>query len=175
MNLKNHNMYSKRIFLVVGLMINSLSCYGFFLEDTITTPETPAMRVVTLEGTSAGRELNVNAGILNGNGILDSNKITIDCDEFRFTGTIRCDGVCEIRAKKDFRRGMFKKEGKGVFTYIINSQEVAENSISQFFGTPFYIGVGLILTAATIGIAVYFLNSKENKKMRKKTSHSRVG
>lgn len=70
----------------------------------------------------------IQARTFSGSGTIDSNQITIVCDEFNFTGTIICNGTCLIYTKKAFDPTQFKKEGTGNFTITVTSQTIEDHT-----------------------------------------------
>jgi len=105
-------MYLKTISLVIGLMINPLSCFALFLEDTVTIENTLICET--------DEEFTLSANVVNGDGVLIAKNIFIDCYKFEFTGTIRCDGLCRINARSRLDSKMFTREGQGTFEIITN-------------------------------------------------------
>lgn len=55
----------------------------------------------------------------SGNGCIEGNKIEIYANYCNFTGTIKCSDTCKIYVKKPFDSSMFKQEGNGKFSIIV--------------------------------------------------------
>jgi hypothetical protein len=116
-------MYLKRISLTIGLIMMSVTHHSVFARIV-------AGGAVTLNGRLSAWNEEISAKILQGDGYLDVKNITISCDEFHFTGTIRCDGECKIYVKKDFDHNIFKKEGTGSFTIFISPYKLENHTES---------------------------------------------
>jgi len=68
-------------------------------------------------GQLVGRKsVKLNCHKLVGDGLIKSPEIRIKAWEFEYTGTIHCDGFCEIITRKPVPEGSFIKSGKGKFT-----------------------------------------------------------
>jgi len=55
-----------------------------------------------------------------GKGLIQSPSIFLQTQEFAFTGTVHCEGVCTIIAKVPFDETGFKRSGNGEFIVLID-------------------------------------------------------
>lgn len=68
----------------------------------------------TLSGTTA---CNIKAELLEGNGNIEGEKVTIICDKFKFAGTVSAK-ECVIYTPKPFDYSLFKRNAAGKYTVI---------------------------------------------------------
>ena len=75
-----------------------------------------------IDGTMCSKKsLRFSATTFKGNGTLIGKDITINCENFEFSGTIEPEVACTIRVKNKFNYEMFKRSGSGTITIIISS------------------------------------------------------
>ncbi len=77
---------------------------------------------LNVDGLIHGREsVHLSSGgDICGDGTIKGPEIIIDAEEFEFTGTIECDGVCIITTTQPFDHTMFKQRGKGTFSFRVD-------------------------------------------------------
>lgn len=56
---------------------------------------------------------------IQGTGVIKGQKISIQTKKFSFTGTIECDGECEIISEEPVDQNSFKQAGSGKFVFTV--------------------------------------------------------
>jgi len=65
------------------------------------------------------KEISLKAEIVSGSGTVEAPFITIFAHQFRFKGTIICDGTCRIIATKNFDPDQFRRQGTGEYICLV--------------------------------------------------------
>lgn len=72
-------------------------------------------------GTITSSEVTeIECGKLEGSGKIKGPKVEMRVGEFNFKGTIECDKECRIISKKPINKKLFKRSGKGKFTFKVD-------------------------------------------------------
>ena len=116
----------KKIWLTVSLAL-SLFClsnaHAAFKNSG--TFQSNVVEIVTNDLLNDGKfiglnSVNLTCNTFSGKGYIKSPLIIITAKEFKFEGTIECNGECRIITKKAFNLDMFKRAGSGTFTFEVN-------------------------------------------------------
>lgn len=146
-------MHFRKIILIICLSILSLFEHALI-----------GATILEVNGLQKTDRLNLKAEIIKGTGTLDANNVSIDCDEFQFTGTIRCQNSCTINAKKTFNRNMFKQEGPGNFT-INMPEDVIVISMQGIKSALWKLGFGLCFIAIATAFYYWVITSHRREEL----------
>lgn len=105
-------------------------CSAFSGECTLNTLE------YVENGIKRVGNYKVNTEAFFGYGTIICDYMTMECDDFNFTGCIICNKECKIYCSKPFDVNMFRKSGPGNFLIIIVNKNCNETEDKQIIQIP---------------------------------------